>query len=89
MTNRIIIPLSILNNSIISPRYLLYFNVGRFNVFNLSLYDLLSVLKLILWLFSVHVPVYFRVARYCHDKLSVCPSVCLSVPLSVYNVGGL
>jgi len=28
-----------LNNSIISPRYLLYFNVGRCNAFNLSLYD--------------------------------------------------
>ena len=52
------IPLSILNNSITSPRYLLYFNVGRFNAFNLSLYDFLTVLELILWLFSVHVPVY-------------------------------
>ena len=34
------IPLSILYNSIISPRYLLYFNVGRFNTFNLSMCNL-------------------------------------------------
>jgi len=58
MHNGSYIPLSILNNSIISPRYLLYFNVGRCNAFNLSLYDFLTVLELIWWPFSVHVPVY-------------------------------
>ena len=33
----------ITNNSIISPRYLLYFNVGKFNTFNVSMYDLFKM----------------------------------------------
>jgi len=35
-------PLTILNNSIISPRYRLYLSVGKFKDFNRSLYDFLD-----------------------------------------------
>jgi len=35
-------PFTILNNSIISPLYLVYFNVGKFKAISLSLYGLLD-----------------------------------------------